>query len=72
MSLRETKAEKTPYVSTEPVSDVESSFPREATEDELQTLPRIVDKIPLAVWAATFVGATERFSYYAALAIWRE
>jgi len=68
----EAKAEKEPRVSTQSVLDVESSFPRDATEEELQQLPRIVDRIPLAAWAAALVGATERFSYYAVLAVWRE
>ncbi|KAK3346085.1 oligopeptide transporter [Lasiosphaeria hispida] len=71
MSPQETKAEQTPTVSTESVLDMESSPPRDATEEELQELPRIVDRIPLAAWAAALVGATERFSYYAVLAVWQ-
>lgn len=47
-------------------------LPRDATEDEIRTLPRVVDKIPLAAWAAAFVGSAERFSYYCIISIWRE
>jgi hypothetical protein len=47
-------------------------LPREATEDEIRTLPRVVDKIPLAAWAAALVGSAERFSYYCIISIWRE
>jgi hypothetical protein len=47
-------------------------LPRDATEDEIRTLPRVVDKIPLAAWAAALVGSAERFSYYCIISIWRE
>lgn len=47
-------------------------LPRDATEDEIVTLPRVVDKIPLAAWAAAFVGSAERFSYYCIISIWRK
>jgi len=35
-------------------------------------LPRVVDRIPVAAWAAALVGSAERFSYYAVISIWRE
>jgi POT family proton-dependent oligopeptide transporter len=47
-------------------------LPRDATEDEIRTLPRVVDKIPVAAWAAALVGSAERFSYYCIISIWRE
>ncbi|KAK5659573.1 hypothetical protein OQA88_775 [Cercophora sp. LCS_1] len=64
-------SEKVVVINSEPVSDTESGFPREATEEELATLPRVVDHIPLAAWAAALVGAAERFSYYAIVSIWQ-
>ncbi|KAL2268417.1 hypothetical protein VTJ83DRAFT_3263 [Remersonia thermophila] len=46
-------------------------LPREATDEDLRTLPRIVDKVPLAAWAAALVGSAERFSYYCIISIWQ-
>jgi len=69
----EVDSEKGPVIISEPVSDAESSLlPRDATEEEIRTLPRVVDRIPLAAWAAALVGAAERFSYYAIVTIWRK
>lgn len=45
---------------------------RDATEEELRTLPHVIDDIPLAVWIAAFVGAAERFTYYGITAPWRK
>lgn len=75
MSRTPADSEKTltfPTEITEPLSDTESQFPRDATEDEMRTLPRVVDRIPLAAWAAALIGAAERFSYYAIISIWRK
>lgn len=63
--------DKRPLPSTDPVSDAESNFPRDATEEEIDTLPRIVDRVPFAAWAAALIGSAERFSYYAIISIWR-
>lgn len=63
--------DKRPLPSTEPVSDAESNFPRDATEEEINSLPRIVDRVPFAAWAAALIGSAERFSYYAIISIWR-
>ncbi|KAL1844005.1 hypothetical protein VTJ49DRAFT_6409 [Mycothermus thermophilus] len=46
-------------------------LPREATEEDLRTLPRVVDKVPPAAWAAALVGSAERFSYYCIISIWQ-
>lgn len=45
---------------------------RDATEEEIRTLPHIIDEIPAAVWIAQFIGAAERFTYYGITAPWRE
>ncbi|KAK4155284.1 putative peptide transporter ptr2 [Chaetomidium leptoderma] len=71
MTQPEIKSEKGPIESTEPLSDVESSLPRDATDEEARTLPRVVDRIPAAAWAAALVGSAERFSYYAIVSIWQ-
>ncbi|CAI7611404.1 unnamed protein product [Penicillium crustosum] len=35
---------------------------RDATEDDVKTLPHVVDSIPLAVWIALVAGALEGFT----------
>lgn len=45
---------------------------REATEDELKNLPRVVDEVPSVVWIALLAGAAERFTFYAISAPWRK
>ena len=45
---------------------------RDATEEEIRSLPHVVDEIPLAVWIAELVGAAERFTYYGLTTPWRE
>ncbi|KAJ5950768.1 uncharacterized protein N7479_009181 [Penicillium vulpinum] len=37
---------------------------REATLEEVQTLPNVADKLPGRVWLACLIAAAERFSYY--------
>ncbi|KAJ5437343.1 hypothetical protein N7491_003896 [Penicillium cf. griseofulvum] len=44
---------------------------RDATEDEIKTLPHVVDSIPLIVWIALVAGASERFTYYAVTTPWQ-
>ncbi|OQD98299.1 hypothetical protein PENSOL_c009G01338 [Penicillium solitum] len=44
---------------------------RDATEDEVKTLPHVVDSIPIVVWIALVAGALERFTYYAVTAPWQ-
>ncbi|KAK4124396.1 oligopeptide transporter [Parathielavia appendiculata] len=54
------------------VADSDAGFlSRNATEDEIRSLPKVVDKIPLAAWAAAMVGSAERFSYYSIISIWQ-
>jgi POT family proton-dependent oligopeptide transporter len=47
-------------------------FPRDATEEEIETLRHVIDHIPKAVWVVAFAGAAERFTYYAVTAPWRK
>ncbi|OBR10853.1 Oligopeptide transporter [Colletotrichum higginsianum IMI 349063] len=47
------------------------SVPRDATDDEVENLPHLVDKLPPAAWAAALIGASERFSYYCFVSIWQ-
>lgn len=63
--------DKVTIPSIEPISDTESNFPRDATEEEISNLPRIVDRVPFGAWAAALIGSAERFSYYAIISIWR-
>jgi POT family proton-dependent oligopeptide transporter len=72
MAHPQTDSEKEPVSSSEAVSDIESTLPRDATDEEVHTLPKVVDRIPIAAWAAALVGAAERFSYYSTISIWRE
>ena len=72
MAHPQTDSEKEPISSSEPVSDIESTLPRDATDEEVHTLLKVVDRIPIAAWAAALVGAAERFSYYSTISIWRE
>ncbi|KAI0969730.1 PTR2-domain-containing protein [Xylaria arbuscula] len=45
---------------------------REATAEEIKTLPHIVDTIPFTVWVAFVASAMERFTFYAVKTPWRE
>ncbi|KAI1908922.1 peptide transporter ptr2 [Ophidiomyces ophidiicola] len=47
------------------------SLPRDATEEEIKTLPHVIDRIPFAAWAVIFAGAAERFTYYGVIAPWQ-
>lgn len=44
---------------------------RDATRDEIESLPHVVDDVPYIVWAALLAGAAERFTFYAITAPWR-
>lgn len=44
---------------------------RVATKEELETLPRVVDSLPVIVWIALVAGAAERFTFYAVSTPWR-
>jgi len=45
---------------------------REATAEEIETLPHVIDAIPFLVWVALAAGAADRFTFYAIAAPWRE
>lgn len=64
--------ETSQYVATHEDESQMPFHPRDATEEEIQSLPHTVDSIPRAVWIVTIAGAAERFSYYAVSAPWRE
>ncbi|KAI9035749.1 oligopeptide transporter [Aspergillus affinis] len=44
---------------------------RDATEDEVNILPHVVDSIPFIVWIALVAGTSERFTFYAVSAPWK-
>ncbi|GAB1319782.1 peptide transporter ptr2 [Madurella fahalii] len=70
MGRHEIDSEKGQSPITEPISDTES-LPRDATDEEIRTLPRVVDRLPIAAWAAALIGSAERFSYYTIISIWQ-
>ncbi|KAK4866681.1 hypothetical protein LT330_008234 [Penicillium expansum] len=43
---------------------------RDATEEEIKTLPHVVDSIPLIIWIALVAGELERFKFYAVTDPW--
>ena len=45
---------------------------RDATEDEIETLPHIRDKLPFVAWVVIIAGAAERFTYFGLMAPWRK
>lgn len=45
--------------------------PRDATEEEIESFPHVVDRVPWAAWIVIFAGAAERFTYFGVLAPWR-
>lgn len=47
------------------------SHPRDATEDEVATLPHVTDRIPIAAWIVILAGAAERATYFGVIAPWR-
>ena len=44
---------------------------RDATEDEINTLRHVTDRIPLAAWIVILAGAAERATYFGVIAPWR-
>ncbi|KAF2262938.1 MFS general substrate transporter [Lojkania enalia] len=47
------------------------SYPRPATQHDLDTLQHTTDTIPLAAWSCIFFGAFERFAYFGLIAPWQ-
>ncbi|KFA71722.1 hypothetical protein S40288_10106 [Stachybotrys chartarum IBT 40288] len=45
---------------------------REATQDEIDTLPHVADRVPFAAWAVVVAGAAERATYFGIISPWRE
>jgi hypothetical protein len=48
-----------------------SFLPRDATEEEIESLPHITDRIPLAAWVVVLAEAAERSTYFSIIAPWR-
>jgi hypothetical protein len=45
---------------------------RDATEEQINTLPLLVDKIPAAAWIVIVAGSCERFTYFGIITPWRK
>lgn len=45
---------------------------RNATPEEIKTLPKVVDSLSFNVWIALLASAAERFSFYAVTTPWRK
>ncbi|KEZ41454.1 hypothetical protein SAPIO_CDS7590 [Scedosporium apiospermum] len=43
---------------------------RDATQEEIDSLPHVADKLPFAAWAVILAGAFERFTYFGLIAPW--
>ncbi|KAI8157007.1 hypothetical protein K4K49_005986 [Colletotrichum sp. SAR 10_70] len=63
-------------IATQPSPSAEAQVvdlvPRDATNDEIEKLPHVVDRLPPEAWVAALIGASERFSYYCFVSIWRD
>jgi POT family proton-dependent oligopeptide transporter len=44
---------------------------RDATENDINTLPQVSDKLPISVYIALAGGASERFAYFALTTPWQ-
>ncbi|KAE8340233.1 hypothetical protein BDV24DRAFT_134444 [Aspergillus arachidicola] len=45
--------------------------PRDATEEEIESLRHVVDKLPRKVWVSLIVSGAERFTYYTITTPWQ-
>lgn len=52
--------------------DVHAEERRDATDEEIQTLPHVADSISFNVGVALLASAAERFSFYAVTTPWRK
>ncbi|KAI0387566.1 oligopeptide transporter [Hypomontagnella monticulosa] len=52
-------------------STASSTYPREATVDDLVRLRHVADKVPKIVWLVAFTGAAQRFAYYGTTVPWQ-
>lgn len=50
----------------------DGQLPRDATQEEIDALPHVADKLPFAAWAVIVAGAFERFTYFGLIAPWRK
>ena len=50
----------------------ESAPVRDATNEEIQMLQHVVDKIPRTVWLVAFAGAARCLAYYGTIVPWRK
>lgn len=50
----------------------ESLSPRDATDEEIESLRHVVDKLPRKVWVSLIVSGAERFTYYTITTPWRK
>ena len=72
-------AERTPRPTTasdekasaEAESADETFQPRDATEEEIESLPHVTDRVPVAAWVVVLAGAAERSTYFGIIAPWR-
>lgn len=65
---------KGPTITTQSIHSATSLSvfsPREATADEIKSLPHVVDRLPFSAWAVIIAGAAERFAYFGVIAPWR-
>ncbi|KAE8386474.1 POT family-domain-containing protein [Aspergillus alliaceus] len=51
--------------------DDESLSPRDATNEEIDSLRHVVDKLPRKVWVSLLVSGAERFTYYTITTPWQ-
>lgn len=57
----------TPYVGSSTLNDV-----RDATDEEIQRLRHVVDRLPRKVWIALLASGAERLTYYVISTPWRK
>lgn len=55
----------------EPQDQEQTCLPRDATEEEIQTLTHELDEIPISAWLLAFTGAAANLARYGVQAIWR-
>ena len=67
----EKKGSHEPHVSSEDGATPASFELRDATDEEIESLVHVSDKVPFAAWAVIFAGAAERFTYFGQIAPWR-